>query len=392
MTDAAIRYRWRMGAESRALTLLTAIFLAVGLATVYSASAIVEMEAGQSATHLLLRQAIGMVFGLGVFAIAAKTDAERWEKWAWPLMIVTMALLLFIILPFTVRLAPRVHGARRYLVGASIQPSEIGKLAVIVWTSMLLVKKGEAMRHLRKGLVPFLAVVGLLDVLVMLEPDLSTAMMYTLVMGLILFAGGVRIGHFVALGVILIPPLYLKAQKLSYVLLRMTSFFDPGAASPVTTYQLTQSLIAVGSGRVVGVGFGQGRQQYGFLPFGYDDFIAGHIGEEWGFVGMCVLVLGYALYGALGFRIAKSARTPFLRLVAVGITVTMILTAYLHIGVVTGLLPTTGLTLPFISYGRSNLVLSLLMTGILVNIGSTHEKVIGAHATDPVALRAISRG
>ena len=109
-------------------------------------------------------------------------------------------------------------------------------------------------------------------------------------------------------------------------------------------------------------------------------------------MGMCVLVVFFALYGGLGFRIAKNARTPFLRLVAVGITVTMILTAYLHIGVVTGLLPTTGLTLPFISIGRSNLVLSLLMTGILVNIGSTHEKVIGAHATNPVALRAIPLG
>jgi cell division protein FtsW len=378
-----------MGAEARALTLLTAVLLAWGLATVYSASAIVEMEAGQSPAHLLLRQAIGMVIGLAVFAVAAKVDAERWENWAWPLMILTIVMLLIVILPFTIRIAPRIHGARRYLLGASLQPSEFGKLAVIIWSSMLVVKKGEAMRHLRKGLFPFLVVVGVLDLLVMAEPDLSQAMMYTLTLGIILFAGGVRVGHFVALGAALIPFLFTKAQKLNYVLLRMSAFLDPGTASAVTTYQLKQSLIAVGSGGIVGVGFGQGRQQYGFLPFGYDDFIGAHIGEEWGFVGMCVLVLIFVAYGALGFRIARNARTPFLKLVAVGITFTIILTAYLHIGVVTGLLPTTGLTLPFISYGRSNLVLSLLMTGILVNIGSTHEKVIGAHATDPVALRPI---
>lgn len=392
MTEAAVRYRWRMGAEARALTLITAVLLAVGLATVYSASAIVEMEAGYSPAHLLLRQANGILFGIVVFAVAAKTDAERWSKWAWPLMIVTMAMLLFVVLPFTESIAPRIHGARRYMFGASVQPSEIGKLAVIVWSSMLLVKKGDAMRHLRKGLLPFLVVVGILDLLVMAEPDFSQAMMYTLTLGIILFAGGVRVGHFVALGAALIPYLFTKAQNLNYVLLRMTAFLDPGSASPVTTYQLKQSLIAVGSGGIVGVGFGQGRQQYGFLPFGYDDFIAAHIGEEWGFIGMFVLVIIYALYGALGFRIAKNARSPFLRLVAVGITVTMLITAYLHIGVVTGLLPTTGLTLPFISYGRTNLVLSLLMTGILVNIGSAREKVIGSHATDPVALRPIPLG
>lgn len=381
-----------MGAEARALTLLTAALMAIGLATVYSASAIVEMEAGYGPAHLLVRQGIGMLIGAAAFAVAAKVDAERWSKWAWPLMIATMAMLIFIILPYSLPLAPRVHGARRYLLGASVQPSEIGKLAVIVWTSMLVVKKGEAMRHLRKGLLPFLLVVGVLDLLVMAEPDLSQAMMYTLVLGIILFAGGVRVGHFVALGVALIPYLFTKAQKLNYVLLRMTAFLDPGSASPVTTYQLTQSLIAVGSGRIAGVGFGQGRQQYGFLPFGYDDFIGAHIGEEWGFVGMCVIVLIYAVYGGLGFRIAKNARSPFLRLVAVGITVTMVITAYIHIGVVTGLLPTTGLTLPFVSYGRSNLVLSLLMTGILVNIGSTHEKVIGRHATDPLAMQAVPLG
>jgi len=381
--------RWRMGLEARALIILTGIFLAFGLATVYSASAIVEMQAGYGHAHLLVRQLIGMAAGLALFAIAAKMDAELWEKLAWPIMILSLVLLLIVILPFTVGIAPRIHGARRFLFGSSLQPSELGKLAVVLWTSMLVVKKGPALRRLTKGLLPFLVVIGTMDILVMLEPDLSTAMMFTLVMGIILFAGGVRIGHFVALGVMLIPLVYVKIERLNYVLLRMSAFFDPGAAPLEVSYQLRQSLIAVGSGQIFGVGFGRGRQQYGFLPFGYDDFIAGHIGEEWGFVGLALLVLAFAVYAALGFRIARKARSPFLQLVAVGLTVTMVLTAYLHIGVATGLLPTTGLTLPFISYGRSNLILSLVMTGILVNIGSTREKVFGVAATDPLGLRAL---
>jgi len=387
--SANLVHRWHMGLEARVLVILTGILLAFGLATVYSASAIVEMQAGYGHAHLLIRQVLGMAIGVTLFAIAAKMDAEVWKKWAWPIMILSLVLLVIVILPFTAKIAPRVHGSRRYLFGSSLQPSELAKLAVILWTSMLMIKKGPALRRLTKGILPFLVVIGALDILVMLEPDVSTAMMFTLMMGIILFAGGVRIGHFVALGVMLIPLLYVKVERLNYVLLRMTAFFDPGAAPLEVSYQLRQSLIAVGSGQIFGVGFGKGRQQYGFLPFGYDDFIAGHIGEEWGFIGLALLVLAFALYAALGFRIARKARTTFLQLVAVGLTVTMVLTAYLHIGVATGLLPTTGLTLPFISYGRSNLVLSLLMTGILVNIGSSREKVFGRAATDPLALRAL---
>ena len=387
--SVGLRNRWTMGVEARILVILTGVLLAFGVATVYSASAIVEMQAGQGHAYLLLRQLTGLAAGAVLFAIAAKMDAEIWERLAWPVMVLTLVLLIVVILPFTATIAPRIHGSRRYLFGASLQPSELAKLAVVLWTSMLVVKKGTVMRRLTKGLLPFLVVIGALDILVMLEPDVSTAMMFTLMMGIILFAGGVRIGHFVALGVMLIPLLYVKIERLNYVLLRMTAFFDPGGAPPEVSYQLRQSLIAVGSGQIFGVGFGRGRQQYGFLPFGYDDFIAGHIGEEWGFVGLALLIAAFALYAAVGFRIARKARTPFLQLVAVGLTVTTVLTAYLHIGVATGVLPTTGLTLPFISYGRSNLVLSLLMTGILVNIGSRRERVFGEAATDPLALRAL---
>ncbi len=372
-----------MSVEARVLVVITFALLSLGLGTVYSASAIVAQQSGQSNAAFFLKQLVGVAVGLVVFAIFAKVDAEQWYRWAWPVMILSIALLLLVILPFTESIAPRSHGSRRFLIGASLQPSELGKIAVIVWTAMLVVRKGDALKGLRKGLLPFLVIVGLLDLLVALEPDLSVAMTYTLIMGIILFAGGVRIGHFVVLGIIGIPLLWSQFQRLNYALLRMTAFFDPGSAPPHLDYQLKQSLIAVGSGRIFGVGFGQGRQQFGFLPLAYDDFIAANIGEERGFAGLAFVILMFALFAVLGFRIARTARSPFLQLVAIGITTTIVVTAYLHIGVTIGLLPTTGLTLPFISYGRSNLVLSLLMTAILVNIGSTREKVIGGRATDP---------
>jgi len=380
---ANVRYRWHMGVEARVLTVLTLAFLAFGLVTVYSASSIVALEAGHNGAYYMLRQLTGILGGIVVFGIAAKIDAEKWYDWAWPVMIVCLLMLTFVVLPFTVRWAPRVHGARRYLFGASMQPSEISKLAVIIWTSMLVVKKGDAMRRLSKGLFPFLVIVGLMDILVYVEPDLSSAIFYTLIMGLILFAAGVRIGHFVALGVIAIPVLYTRAEKLQYVVLRMSAFFNPGA-SPHIDYQARQSLIAIGSGGLFGVGFGQGRQQYGFLPFAYDDFIAANIGEERGFIGLALLILAFVLYAYLGFRIARLARSKFQQLVAVGIVATIVISAFLHIGVTIGLLPNTGVTLPFISYGRSSILLTLVLTGILVNIGSERERVTGEGATNPL--------
>jgi cell division protein FtsW len=148
--------------------------------------------------------------------------------------------------------------------------------------------------------------------------------------------------------------------------------------------QTRQSMIAIGSGRMFGVGFSEGRQQGGFLPFQYTDFIGSNIGEEWGFVGLFLIVTLFSLYAWLGFRIARDARSPFLQLVAVGLTLTTVITAFVHLAVVTSLFPNTGLTLPFISYGRSNLLISLAMTGILINIGSARERVYSDAMPDPI--------
>ena len=381
----ATRDRWRIGIEARLLMVVTAVLLAFGLATLYSASAFEAVADGHSSAFFLLRQLSGVAAGTVCFAIAAKADAELWRKYAWVVMALALGTMLVTVLPFTKAFAPPILGARRYLLRGSIQPSELAKLAVVVWTAMLVVKKGDQLRRLSKGLLPILLVIGALDVMAALEPDLSTVLFFTLQMAVIVFAAGARIGHFVFLGVVFMPLLWAETQRLQYVMERLLGFSDmAGAAHASVNYQLKQSLIAVGSGGLFGAGFGEGRQQNGFLPLSYDDFIGSSIGEEWGFAGISVLVALFALWGWLGFKIAKQARTPFQQLTAIGITVTMIVTAYLHIGVVIGMLPTTGLTLPFISYGRSNLLLSLLMTGILVNMGSARERVMGEGATNPM--------
>jgi cell division protein FtsW len=377
-----VRERWRMTPEARALVLISAALLVFGLAVLYSASAIVAMNAGLNGSFYLVNQLLGTIVGVAAFAIAAKMDAERWREWAWPLMWFTLvALFLCLVLPASI--APRINGSKRFLFRTSLQPSELGKFAVVVWTSMLIVKKGDQLRRFTRGLLPFIVVLIALGLLVGAEPDLSVAMLYALLMGVVLFAGGVRIAHFVLLGALAIPWMYAEVERVQYAVLRLTSFLDPGKAPASVSYQLHQSLVAVGSGGAFGTGFGEGRQQYGFLPYPYSDFIASNIGEEWGFMGLACVTLAFAAYAFYGFRIARTARSPFLQLLAVGVTFVTVLTAYLHIGVVVGLLPTTGLTLPFVSYGRSNLVLTMFLTGVLVNIGSERERVVGVSATNP---------
>lgn len=383
------RVRWRMTLEARLLLVLTATILVFGLTTLYSASSIVAVQDGRPSWFFLARQLTGVAVGLVAVAILAKWDADRWREYAWPIMGLAIFALLLTVIPGLERIAPRINGSRRFLLGGSVQPSEFAKLAVVIWTAMLIVKKGgeEGLKRLTKGLMPFGLILVVLSVLCALQPDLSVILFYALVMGAMLFAAGARIGHFVFLGVLALPVLWSEINRLEYVMRRLLGFAGAAGAQAEVNYQLTQSLIAVGSGGLFGVGFGQGRQQYGFLPLPYNDFIGSNIGEEWGFIGMAGLIFLFALWGWLGFRIARQARSPFTQLVALGITITMVVTAYLHIGVVIGLLPTTGLTLPFVSYGRSNILLSLLTTGILLNIGSTAERVVGDRATDPFAAR-----
>jgi cell division protein FtsW len=382
------RERWRMGVEARALVIVSAALLAFGLAVLYSASQFLAVREGRfSSAYYMILQMSGAFIGIIGFAVAAKTDAEQWRAWAWPLLLASLVLLLIPVLPGLGRIAPRINGSRRWIrLGVAFQPSEFAKLAVIVWTAMLIVKKGDALRRFTTGLLPFVLVLCVLSVLVILEPDLSMVMTFTLLMGVVLFTGGVRLGHGLLLAGLALPLIWKLVERVQYALQRVTSYLDQGGAPAEASYQLKQSLIAIGSGGWFGVGFGQGKQQSGFLPFPYNDFIGSNIGEEWGFMGLLGVTLLFVLYGWLGFRIAKAARTPFQQLLATGLTFSTVSTAFLHLGVVIGLLPTTGLTLPFVSYGRTNLILTIVMTGIIVNIGSTRERVALHPATDPISM------
>lgn len=391
--DARVRVRWRMSAEARALLLVTAVLVTFGLAVLYSASTFSAIRLSLPGSYFFVQQLSGVVAGTVGFALAAKIDAEHWKRVAWPIMILSLLLMLITVLPFTKGIVPMKGGSRRFFSGGSIQPSEFAKFAVLVWTPMLLVKKGEAVRRLGKGILPFLLVIGSLSYMALKEPDLSVAMTFCLLMAVLLFVGGARIAHFVFLGLLAALLTMQQVQQKEYVAERVRVFLNRAPADSATAKQSSagvqqeQSLIAIGSGGVVGKGFGRGNQQRGWLPLAYNDFIASVVGEEFGFLGIAGLTLGFALYGWLGFRIARNARSPFTALLAVGLTFTTVLTAFVHIGVAIDLLPNTGLTLPFVSLGRSNLILTLGMTGILVNIGSERERVFGEHATDPSYAR-----
>ena len=385
------RERWRMGVEARALVLVTSVLVAFGLAVLLSASAFVS----QRMYTFAYAQATGVVLGVLLFAVAAKVDAELWRKLAWPLMGISLFLMLLTAIPGTEAIVKPKDGSRRFLFGGSLQPSELAKFAVLVWVPMLLVKKGDAVRRLGKGLLPFIVVIGALCVMAIREPDYSVALTYCVLTGVLLFVGGARVAHFVFLGALAIPLLIHEMAQSKYASARWKSFVEkeqtdvPRGAQSNVSGQQRQSLIAVGSGGLLGVGYGEGNQQRGWLPLAYNDFIGSVVGEELGFAGLATLTLAFSLYGWIGFRIARRARTPFTSLLAVGLTFTTVLTAFTHIGVVIALLPNTGLTLPFVSYGRSNLVLTLVMTGILVNIGSSRERVYGENATDPLTSASL---
>ncbi len=303
--------------------------------------------------------------------LASRLDYYRWRQLAWPLLLVTLGLLLIPLLPYTLAIAPTVNGARRWIDMGPInfQPSELARLVVVMWCAMLASKKGEQVREFKKGVLPFMVILGLVSIMILLEPNLSMATLVALLGGLVLFTSGAKIGHFVllaGLGMILI---FHQIRDAQYRLARLVTFMNPGDATSDAGFQIHQSLMGIGSGQLFGVGFGEGQQKLGYLPYAYSDFLFSTIGEEWGFFGLFVVVLLFSLFCWLGFRIARTAADPFGQYLAVGLTTTIGLTAFMHMAVSLGLMPTTGLTLPFMSYGRSSQVISLLGTGILINIG-----------------------
>ena len=360
------------GWETRLLAIVMATLIVFGIAAVYGASSLVAVQQGDPGSAFALRQLVGAAAGGVVFLAAARSDYRVWQRLAWPLVALAAALLAVPYLPGARALAPEINGARRWIdLGiVTVQPSELTKFAVVVWTAMLATKKGDVVRDFRRGVLPFLVVVGPLSVLVLFQPDLSTAVDIALLTGIVLFTAGARIGHFLLLGLIAVPLLWREIVTVQYRLSRMLTFLSPGGDAQEASWQITQSLIGIGAGEVFGVGFGQGQQKLGYLPYAYSDFIFSTIGEEWGFIGVCLIVLLFAVFIGVGFRIARTAPDAFGMLLAVGLTVLVGAAAVLHMAVTLALVPTTGLPLPFISYGRSSLLVSMLAAGILINIGS----------------------
>ncbi len=351
------------------LIAITLLLVGFGLLSVYSASSYTAQSEGLPDSYYLVQQSARALVGIAALLAASFVDYRVYRHLAWPLLAATAALLIIVILPGTEAIAPRINGARRWLMlGVTIQPSELAKIAIVIWTAALAVKKQDRLRSLRYGLVPFLLVIGTVCLLILLEPHLSGAMLVGALAFIVLFAAGGRLGHFLFLAMLGLPVLWDQVANTGYRMNRMLAFMKPGMGADDIGYQLNQSLIAIGSGGPFGVGFGESRQKLLYLPEPQNDFIFSIIAEEWGLIGSVFLIGLFLAWAVIGIRIAGSAPDLFGRLLAVGLTAIVAVGAFTHIGVTLGVLPTTGVNLPFISAGGTGLVLALGVTGILVNI------------------------
>ena len=371
MSLRPVRHPGELRWETRLLGMVTAMLVVFGIAATYGAASLVTLEGQNVGIGFALRQLSGAFVGGLLLLIASRRDYYRWRQLAWPLLFVTIGFLLVPLLPFTRAIAPLVNGARRWVdVGPfNFQPSELARVVVVIWCAMLASKKGEQVREFKKGVLPFVLILGVVSVLILLEPNLSMATVVALLGGLVLFTSGAKIGHFALFAGMAMILVFHQIRDVQYRLARLLTFLSPGDATTQAGFQIHQSLVGIGSGQIFGVGFGEGQQKLGYLPYAYSDFLFSTIGEEWGFVGIVVVVFLFSLFCWLGFRIARTATDPFGQYLAVGLTAAIGLTAFMHMAVSLGLIPTTGLTLPFMSYGRSSQVISLLATGILINVG-----------------------
>jgi cell division protein FtsW len=366
-----VRHPGELRWETRLLGMVTAMLVVFGIAATYGAASQVMLEGQNVGIGFALRQLSGAFVGGLLLLIASRLDYYRWRQLAWPLLFVTIGFLLVPLLPFTRAIAPLVNGARRWVdVGPfNFQPSELARVVVVIWCAMLASKKGEQVREFKKGVLPFVLILGVVSVLILLEPNLSMATVVALLGGLVLFTSGAKIGHFALFAGMAMILVFHQIRDVQYRLARLLTFLSPGDATTQAGFQIHQSLVGIGSGQIFGVGFGEGQQKLGYLPYAYSDFLFSTIGEEWGFLVIVVVVFLFSLFCWLGFRIARTATDPFGQYLAVGLTAAIGLTAFMHMAVSLGLIPTTGLTLPFMSYGRSSQVISLLATGILINVG-----------------------
>lgn len=363
----------RRGADHWVLTIALSLSI-LGLLMVFSASLVTTASStdyGNDPYFFLKRQLIFMAVGLVALAAARRVNLDLLRPWlSLPLVGVTVGLLILVLL-----IGPEINGAHRWIDFGpfQFQPSELAKLAIIFYMADFLARRGEKIESFLR-VIPALGIFGIVLVLVEQEPDLGTALVIAGVfMGMLFMAGG-RVIHLAAMASAGLMVVVVGILAKPYRMARITAFLDPMAKPLDEGYQAIQSLIAVGSGGLFGRGFGIGHQKFKYLPEAHTDYIFAILSEELGLIGgVAVLVLFVTLLYK-GFKIGVNCRRPYLRFLAAGITFQLALQALLNIGVVTGSLPSTGIPLPFISYGGTSLLFSLLAVGLLLNISDHNAR------------------
>ncbi len=343
--------------------------LGMGIVMIYSASSIRSMIEHQDGYFYFKKQVYWALIGLGALFITMHIDYRNYRRWA------KFAVLL-ILLGLGAVLVPGIGvmrgGARRWLGlgGFLFQPSELAKIILVIYLSLYFSSK-EKWKESFSGLIPPLLVASLMAVLIIFEPDLGTAVTLMGTMVVIFFAAGVKLRHLVLLVFSALPLLAYFIMSEGYRRQRLFSFLNPWLDPLDTGFQIIQSLFALGSGGLFGLGLGQSRQKFFYLPEPGTDFIFAVLGEELGLLGTVTVVILFFIFAWRGLKVALGAPDLFGTLLATGLTSMIVLQAIINIGVVTGSMPVTGITLPFISYGGSSLVIMLSGVGMILNI-STH--------------------
>jgi cell division protein FtsW len=373
-SDPMSKEKEHKSSYDRVLLLTTFALMGIGLIMLYSSSSIMAQQRFDDSMYFVKKQILFALFGLAVLIFSKNLPYGLYRRFVYVILALSVVSLIIVLLP---QVGHRVGGARRWLRFGpiSIQPAEFAKLALVIYISYSLSKKKGRVQELSVGYVPHLIVSGVLIGLVVMQPDLGTAITFAVLAFLLLFVAGVRLRYLLATGLGLIPLLALAIAQKGYRWERLMAFLNPWRDPSDTSFQLLHSLLALGSGGPLGVGLGSGQQKLFYLPEPHTDFILAVIGEETGMVGVSIVLLLYALLTFRGMKISLQAPDRFGTYLAFGLSLTIGLQAFINSAVVMGLLPTKGLPLPLISYGGSSLITNLAAIGILMNI-STYAKEV----------------
>lgn len=347
---------------------LVVVLNVIGLVMVLSASSVYSLRESGSAWEYFLKQSIWLGLGSVTMLITLRVDYHHWRKFAAPLLGVGLFLLLIVLVP---GVGIRVNGAKSWLgLGPTlrIQPAELVKFALLLFTADLLARREHRMNQFGITVRPVLAVLAVVSVLMMAQPDLGSTLVMMAIVFAVFFVAGVPLSSLSGLGLVAGVIAVLVALSADYRSNRIFAFLHPSADPGGAGYQINQSLMGVASGQINGLGLGASRAKWGFLPNAHTDFIFAVISEELGLVGSLLVIGLFGAFALLGMRAALRAPDRFGVLMAGGITAWIITQAIVNIGGVVGMLPITGLTLPFVSYGGSSLVISMAATGILLNV------------------------